>query len=400
MRQFFLAELPTICLIRAVLLCTALTVAVGDIASAGDVTVVGSVWTGRPANATTDMSVGGDAPMPPIDPNPESKPTILSPEQLASDETSADHPTKKGFFSSFGDTDIWLRDDYTKFWSIEYRFRAFASSSTSYEFGTPDVSPGWSPRSRLNLSLNSCWHGLRAEIKRPTWALHYEWMMPQQGIQGDAAEYGWNPPNANGSYTDLGYMTERWSGAYGQMMDLGLDFQLTDKVFNLPIEIWPTGGFRWQRFELTCYDLSQVRSQNQPVDPPDETLGDIINFNQQYYIGYIGGQFRTRVAMVLLTFQADWGYTWGYNVDHHLISDGDRYTMDNTQGNTWHVGVTSEVVLNEQISLGFQVDHAEIRTTGTHQLVNIPRGEDLSWTNGVAVRSNQTSVTAFVRCRF
>ena len=307
MRQFFFAErtndvlAPNGAGLRR-LWCLRLA----DVALAADVTVIGSVWNGRPANAPPpEMSVGGNAPMPPVEPNSGITPTIVSPEQVASDESP--NAGKKGFFSSFGDTDIWLRDDYSRFWSIEYRFRTFASSSTSYEWGTPDVSPGWSPRSRMALSLNSCWHGLRAEIKRPTWALHYEWMMSQQGINGSAAEYGWNPPNTDGSYTDLGYMTERWGGAYGQMMDLGFEFQLKDKLFGLPIEVWPTAGFRWQRFEITCFDLAQVRKDNQPIDPPDQYPGDIAKVNQQYYVGYIGGQFRTHVAMVLFTFQAGLG---------------------------------------------------------------------------------------------
>jgi hypothetical protein len=178
-----------------------------------------------------------------------------------------------------------------------------------------------------------------------------------------------------------------------------MEFQWTERTFKLPVEFWPTAGFRWQRFDIMCYDGVQVKYQNQWLNPPDQYPGDVITFNQQYYIGYLGGQFRTKIRSVLLTFQADWGYTWAYNIDHHLLRDGDRFTMDATQGNSWHLGFTAEVPLSEQIRFGFQFDHMEIRTTGTHHLQNLPLGEDATWDNGVSVSSNQTSIMAFVRFR-
>jgi hypothetical protein len=293
----------------------------------------------------------------------------------------------------------WLNADPARCWSIDYRFRVFASSDTSHEWGTQPPPPiGWSPRVRENYSINSCWDGLYGEIHRPTWDVHFEWMMSQQGIQGDLAQRQWNPPNPNGSYTDLGFSTERWSGSYGQMIDIGGERQLWDHLFRYPIEVWPMAGFRWQRFPLTGYDWTQVKLQNKWVD--DFYPGDVLTFNQQYYIGYIGGQLRTRVAMVALTFQGDWGYTWGYNVENNTFIPGDDYTIDNTQGSSWHLGFTAEVFLNNQFSLGFQVDHVEIRTYGTHQEINYPKGTDAAWSNGVFVSSDQTSITAFLRCRF
>ena len=281
-------------------------------------------------------------------------------------------------------------------WTIDYRFRTLAASDTAYEFGTPDPPPtGYAPLSQLNFPINSCWHGLRVGYQEPTWDAHFEWMTPQQGILGQFSDYDWEV--AGNPYTDLGFAKERWVD--GQMIDFGMEFLWTDRAFNLPIEIWPTAGFRWQRFNLMCYDAVQVKYDNVSLDPPDLYPGDILTFDQQYYMGYLGGQFRTRLRTVRLTFQADWGYTWANNIDHHLLREGNRYTMDNTQGNSWHIAFTAEVPLSPIVSGGFQVDHMQIRTTGTHHLLNLPSGEDSTWDNGVSVSSNQTSIMAFLRFR-
>lgn len=286
-------------------------------------------------------------------------------------------------------------------WTIDYRCRTLCSSTTSYEFGTgPGEVPVYSPISRLDFPINSCWHGLQVGVERPTWGVHCEWLMPQQGIQGELADFDWRVPDA--SFTDLGLAQERWTE--GQMLDLGLEFQLTKRFFGLPIEVWPTGGFRWQRLNIMCYDLRQYESNGRWHDPPITELGNIISFNQQYYVCYIGGQLRTelnfkRLPPVLLTFQGDWGSTEAYNVDHHLIREGDRYTLETTHGGSWHVSLTAEAPLTKRLSLGFQADHLEIRTTGKHHFLNVPEGTDETWYNGVSVSSDQTWLTAFVRLR-
>ena len=168
-------------------------------------------------------------------------------------------------------------------------------------------------------------------------------MTPQQSIGGQLSDYDWTagPPQAGQDYTDLGFAQERWVDA--QMIDLGLDFQLTDCTFKLPIEFWPTIGFRWQRFDLTCYNVHRLSTITNGSTPPDEYPGDVVTFNQQFYIGYLGGQFQARVRTVTLIFQGDWGYTWGYNVDHHLDCAGDMFMMESTEGNTWHLGFTAEI---------------------------------------------------------
>jgi hypothetical protein len=289
-----------------------------------------------------------------------------------------------------------------EYWTLDYRCRAFCSSFTAYEFGTPpDLAPSHSPLSRLIFSLNSCWHGLMLAKETPTWGVQFEWLMAGQYIQGDLEDYDWR--YADRDFTDLGYMRERWTE--GQMLDFTYKFRLFDQPFHLPCGVWPIVGFRWQRLDVVAYELEQVKYDNVWVDPPYTDSRDIITLNQQYFIGYGGGQIRGQFQWGILppivwTLQGDWGYTHAYNIDHHLVREGDRYTMERTQGDCWHVAATVEALVTNRFSLGAQFDHLQISTTGTHHFLNDPYGIDETWDNGVRVWSKQTWITGFLRFRF
>jgi hypothetical protein len=105
------------------------------------------------------------------------------------------------------------------------------------------------------------------------------------------------------------------------------------------------------------------------------------------------------------TLQGDWGYTQADNIDHHLFYeyyDVHRYTMEDTHGDCWHVGVTAEILFcRDRFSIGVQADHMEISTTGSHRFVvsGDATPVDETWTNGVSVSSSQTAITAFLRLR-
>jgi hypothetical protein len=284
-------------------------------------------------------------------------------------------------------------------WTIDYRFRSFVSSQTSYEVGTHEFPPGgWAPLSMLRFPLDSSWHGLQVGVEKPEWGVHVEWLTPiSREIHGDLADYDWNPPNPDGSFTDLGFMHETWTD--GQMVTLDVERKLTERFFGLPVELWPIVGFRWQRFDLTAYDLNQVKFDNQWTSI--RVPGDIITFNQQYYIAYVGGQLRKTFYMaetrpIHLKFQGDWGYTWAYNIDHHLL--GDFYGLQADQGSSWHIAFTAEVPLSECVSCGVQVDYLNIRSTGADREVG--RVTPGPRTNGVTSYSDQTSLTAFVRLHY
>jgi hypothetical protein len=385
--------------IRTIACCTVLamiaTFAASSAWGGGEVTVVGAAW--QPPQVPEVVQREAFAP------SVSQAPAALPPDAQPVDATA--QPGWDDGGSEFSDElaalDTWLDGCGCGRWTVDYRYRALVSSGIASTFGTRDPPPtGYSPFTQRNFPINSSWHGVRVGIDDPKWGAHFEWMAPQQSIDGQMSECDWDfatPPRPDQEYTDLGFAQQRWVD--GQMIDLALDFQLTDCAFKLPIEIWPTIGFRWQRFDLTCYDGVQVKYGNQWLDPADLYPGDVITFNQQFYMGYLGGQFRMRVRSVLLTFQADWGYTWGYNIDHHLARAGNFYTMEATEGNTWHLGFTAEVPFTCHFSMGFQCDHMEIRTSGTHRFLDYPLGQDSTWNNGVSVSSNQTSLMAFLRFR-
>jgi hypothetical protein len=299
--------------------------------------------------------------------------------------------------------DFWLATQHPDHvWTIDYRFRSLSSSFTSYEFGTPVPPPhGWSPLSRLNFDLNSLWHGVEIGFQKPLWGVHFQYFIPmQRNIQGNLNDYDWMIPGAD--FTDLGILKERWID--GQMLDFKVDFRIWDEPFGLPIDVWPVVGFRFQRFDLMCYDGVQVKEDNVWPPNPARYSGDIISFNQQYYIGYIGGQLRTIVNLPWLPsfdlmFEGDWGATSGYNIDHHLIREGDRYTMESTNGDSWHIALSAEVPVTRRLSVGCEAAYLQIHTSGRHRWLNEPLNTDETWDNGVSTQSDQTWLTAFVRVR-
>jgi hypothetical protein len=285
-------------------------------------------------------------------------------------------------------------------WSIDYRARQLQNSFTSYEFGVPESIPGhWTPLSKLDFDLDSTWHGLQIERRTENTDLRFEWLTPMgNGINGNLNDYDWEIPGAD--FTDLGITRQRWTD--GQMLNLNLEYRLLDHLFVLPVEFWLSGGFRWQRFNITGYDLSQVKFNNVWLPTPLTDDGDVITFNQQYYTEYIGGEFRTTLdwipALPLeLRLGGDYGGTQAYNVDHHLLRTGDRYTMESTAGDTLHYSASAEIQLRKNLSIGAQYDQLFIRTQGHHRLLNESLGVDETWDNGVRVQSNQSWFTLYLR---
>jgi hypothetical protein len=332
--------------------------------------------------------------LPADEPNPDANSSLLQQESRALEQSDPGTPNQDHLWTPSPPPD--------RVWTIDYQFRSLSASKTVYEFGTPDPPPeGWAPLSRLEFPVSALWHGLKLGFRQPNWDVHFEWLTPMvKNIDGDLHDYDWMDPEA-GDYTDLGIMQQRWID--GQMLDLGLEIRAWKDCFGLPVDFWPTIGFRWQRFNIMAYDLVQVKEGN--VWPPDPYTyqGDVISFHQQYYLTYLGGQLRGvlnfPVAPVALTFQADWANAQAYNVDHHLLREGDRYTMERTHGDSWHVALTAEAPITKHISIGCQVDYLQIRTRGTHHWLNEPLDQDETWDNGVRVWSDQTWLTAFVGFR-
>ncbi|MHB8898250.1 MAG: hypothetical protein ACYC6Y_05845 [Thermoguttaceae bacterium] len=291
-------------------------------------------------------------------------------------------------------------------WSVDYRVRSMFDSSTSYQFGTPPgyVDGDFAPLSKLDFALDSTWHGLEVELRKPTWQIHFEWLTPvQPEVDGVLADYDWNidfPQNDPQRLDSLTHSSQRWND--GQTLELGAEGLLTDHLFNLPIEVWPMAGFRFQRFDLTASNLSYLVPAAGPVAELDGV--DVIAFNQQYYAGYFGGQIRVARFVgrtpIELAFEGDGGPAAGYNVDHHLLREGDRFTMERTHGAAWHVALIADAFLTRHLGAGIRADYLEIRTGGTHRLLNEPLDMDVTWDNGVLVNSSQFSLTAYLEARF
>lgn len=290
-------------------------------------------------------------------------------------------------------------------WNVDYRVRRLFNSSTSYEFGTPLEFPDpFAPLSRLTFALDSTWHGLQLGWERRTWRLRCEWLTPmQQQIDGVMADYDWNidePTNDPSRLDSLTHSSLRWNT--GHMLDLGGEFMLRDTLFGSRVEFWPTGGFRFQRFDITAYDLYFLV----PAYGPDLSLSavDVLTFDQRYYVGYFGGQLRRRWTVgqipIDVQLQADMGPAAGHNIDHHLLREGERYTIQETRGIAWHLGLNLDVRLTRYVGLGLQADYAELRTTGSHRLLNEPLDMDWTWTNGVVVASDQLSLAGYLRVSF
>jgi hypothetical protein len=297
-------------------------------------------------------------------------------------------------------------------WTIDYRVRWYFDTHTSYQFGTAPGDPAgpYAPLSKLDFELDSTWHGFQIALQKPNYGIHFEWLTPmEQDIDGVMADYDWNifvPRNDPSRLDSLTHSSQRWNE--GQVLDLGGEFRYANYILNLPIEVWPGGGFRFQRFNTTATSINYLVP---PLGPQPLYDGvDVITFNQQYYLLYLGGQLRTDVSVlgvpIDVVFEGDWAYAWGYNIDHHLLRDDfipgvfDRYTKESTDGDAMHLALSGETPISRRWSVGLQIEHQAIDTTGTHHYQQASGGVNLSWTNGVKVRSDQTALTAFLRGSF
>jgi hypothetical protein len=325
-------------------------------------------------------------------------------------DNSPDHPHAAELWNDWLDPGVAFltQPPGPQFWTIDYRVQQMFDSRTSYQFGTePGFVPKYAPLSKLDWSLDSTWTGLRVGVQKPNWDVHFEWLTAI-GINGSMEDFDWNINNPRDDPTRLDSLSrssERWTD--GQKIEIEADYRWSERLLGLPVEFWPLAGFRFQRFDITSTRGVQIIPSDGPFPPPFD--GDLITFNQQYYIGYVGAQFRTAIQRpgrppINLAFQADYGATAGYNIDHHLFYEYygiHRYTMESTAGGALHFALTAEALLNKRLSFGLQADYMEIGTTGSHRFVwsGATTPVDETWDNGVSVSSRQTAITAFLRLR-
>jgi hypothetical protein len=305
---------------------------------------------------------------------------------------------------------------WTAMFTVDYRVQTMFDSHTTFQFGTQPGPGSYAPLSKLAWSLDSTWQGLKVGVEKPTWEVSVEWLTPMvRGIYGQMVDSDWSGPNRD--VASLQESSERWLD--GQQLELAASFKMSDCGLALPFEIWPTIGFRFQRFSMMAYDGLQVVNDGTMGElPGGATVApagsrwqeDSISFNQQYYMSYFGGQVRTTWKVlddrpVALVFQADLAGAWAYNIDHHIggyeAAGIHSYCMDSTTGGALHLSLSAEMPVVKRFSIGLQVDHLEIRTTGLHRdYLTGKENSDETWSNGDSVTSDQTSLTACVRGRF
>lgn len=216
-------------------------------------------------------------------------------------------------------------DPGDRFWSeppgplavtIDYRALTMFGSRTSYQFGTPPQlgGPQYAPMSKLVFPLNSCWNGFRLGVEKADSAAHFEWLTPMgPRINGDMEDFDWNINEPRDDPTRLDSLSRslgQWNE--GQMLNIEYEFRVLERLFGVPVEVWPTFGYRWQRFRITDFNGVQVIPPDGPFPPPFD--GALIAFRQEYSIGYIGAQLRGKwesgiLPPIALTLQGDWGYT-------------------------------------------------------------------------------------------
>ena len=81
------------------------------------------------------------------------------------------------------------------------------------------------------------------------------------------------------------------------MLELESEFRLLKRPLGLPIDLWPLVGFRFQRFDMTAQDGTQlVSNPSNPVPVGYQWNGIEGTFNQQYYISYAGAQLRATIG--------------------------------------------------------------------------------------------------------
>ena len=179
-------------------------------------------------------------------------------------------------------------------WTIDYRVKTFFDSNTTYQFGVQEyLANPYAPLSKLSWPLDSTWDGLRIGVEKPNWRAHFEWLTPMvHDTYRDMADYDWSGPDRDPA--SLSSSPERWTD--GQSIELEGSFKLLDHILQAPIELWPVIGFRFQRFDLMAHDGDQIINDGTlvPLPPPVgyHWTEDMISFNQQYYMAYIGGQLR------------------------------------------------------------------------------------------------------------
>ena len=287
-------------------------------------------------------------------------------------------------------------------WSAEAKITKLFDSYTSYEFGNP-VEPYQAPLSRLEFALNTWWGGV--EIKRwtPRWSIGLEALTNiQNGVDGKMADSDWEDgyhPKVRTVYSESNL---RLRPSY--MVNASADVSVKPWL-PLPegLDLRPTGGIRWQFFDLMAFDGTQWATYPDGSVDTMPLSGDSIHFKQTYWHYFVGLRLDWQPMPqdkpgLRLRAQVDWAYVTGSNTDHHLLRAGTRITEERTGGEAWHASLGLEAPVFDNFFVGIQAEYMTIDTSGSHRLYNDLFDIDLTWTNGVNVWSQQCSLN--IACKY
>lgn len=288
-------------------------------------------------------------------------------------------------------------------WSVTLKTKFLFNSHTSYEFGNP-LSPFQSPLSRLEFPLESVWVG--GEIRRRLGRLSAGVEFLSSVSDQDAGTFKDSDWEDEENPTRLSIYSEsqcRLQPSYQFAADV--DMQVAD-LLTLPagFAVRPMLGFRFQRFSFVAHDGTQYTYDTYgAVDGVDSISGDSISFQQDWYqlvaglrLGYEWNRPPV-LHRIAITSQLDWSHVFGRNLDRHLLR-WDRTTRDETAGNAWHATLGVMFGLTESLDFGVEGEYLCIDTRGSHNLHN--QETDMTWSHGVRVWSEQTSVSVKVAYRF
>ncbi len=285
-------------------------------------------------------------------------------------------------------------------WSVAPQVKYYFNSHTSFEFGNP-YAPYQSPLSRLEFPINSIWVG--AEARRSFFSRFSLGIEVLTNIPGDSTgvfkDSDWDDDEMPNVLTVYSESKCRMEPSYDVSGDL--DLKIFDWI-GLPywLDIRPLAGIRWQQFNLITHDGTQYYPASGGATAPESLPGDGIRFEQAYWHYFLGmrsvfdiGKHSKEALSWKLLMQMDWAYVEGKNKDHHLLRLGNRFTYENTTGETWHALLGLKAELTDNISATVIADYLRLETTGSHRLVNDAYDIDYSFNHGVKVWSEQMSIT-------
>ncbi len=288
-------------------------------------------------------------------------------------------------------------------WTVTLKTKFLFNSHTSYEFGNP-FSPFQSPLSRLEFPLESVWAGgeIRRRLGRLSVGVEYLSSVSDQDA-GTFRDSDWDDEETPTRLSIYSESQCRLRPSWQVAADI--DVQVADLV-TLPagFGVRPMLGFRFQRFSFMAHDGTQYTYDAYGrVDGVDPMPGDSISFKQDWYqlvaglrLGYEWDRPPV-LHRIAITSQVDWSYVFGRNLDRHLLR-GDRTTREKTAGNAWHATLGVMFGLTESLDLGVEGEYLCIDTRGSHTWRD--EGQSMTWSHGVRVWSEQSSVSVKVAYRF